>query len=152
MKHVLFRRILLTYVILAPLLLISLEFYLSREVKDSYLANLKDSLIIQARLIADQIPPSLATNLDDFCKTYKEKTGARITIIDSSGRVLGDSDEPSTKMENHLNRPEIQAADINNIGSSIRFSNTISRDLFYLAIALNQDFEQEIRETFSASP
>lgn len=139
MKHVFFRRILLTYIILAPLLLISLEFYLSREVKDSYIANLKDSLIIQARLIADQIPPSFATNLDDFCKTFKEKAGARITIIDSSGKVLGDSDQFSGSMENHLNRPEIQAADISNIGSSIRFSKTISRDLFYLAIAVNQD-------------
>ncbi|OGW36566.1 MAG: hypothetical protein A2Y97_03405 [Nitrospirae bacterium RBG_13_39_12] len=137
MKRVLFRRILLLYLIIAPLFFISLELYLSSVIKDTYISNLKESLIIQARLIAGQIP-SFATNLDNFCKRFKENTGARITIIDSSGRVLGDSDEPSVKMDNHLNRPEIKDALISDVGSSIRFSKTIQVDLFYLAIAINQ--------------
>jgi len=138
MKRVLFWRILLSYLIIVPLLLISLELYLSSVIKNNYISKLRESLIIQARLIADQIPVSFTGNLDDFCKKYKERTGARITIIDKSGRVLGDSDEPSDKMENHLQRPEIQDAAISDIGSSIRYSKTIQRDLFYLALSLGQ--------------
>jgi two-component system phosphate regulon sensor histidine kinase PhoR len=139
MKRVLFRRILLAYLIIVPLLLISLELYLSSVIKDSYISKLRESLIIQAHLIADQIPMSLTDNLDRPCKGFKEKTGARVTIIDSSGHVLGDSDETSKRMENHSTRPEIKDADFSGVGSSIRFSKTIQRNLFYLAIAINQD-------------
>ncbi len=143
MKRVLFKRIIITYLILAPLLLVSLELYLSSAIKDNYISNLKESLIIQARVIADQIPLSPTQNLDDFCKRYKEKTGARVTIIDSSGRVLGDSDELSEKMENHSNRPEIKDTEISDIGSSLRYSSTLKKDLFYLAIAIHNDSDKK---------
>lgn len=136
MKRVLFRRILLGYLIIAPLLLISLEIYLSKAIKNNYVANLRGSLIVQARLIAGQIPSSFPQNLDDFCKTFGDKTGARVTIIDSSGRVLGDSDEPSDAMENHSNRPEIQEAEISDTGSAIRYSKTLKKNLLYLAITV----------------
>lgn len=142
MKPVLFRRILLSYLLIAPLLLIPLELYLSSAIKDNYILNLREGLITQARLISDQIPASFTHNLDDFCKRFKEKIGARVTIIDISGRVLGDSDEPSERMENHSDRPEIKDAEISDIGSSIRYSKTIRKDLLYLAIAINTDSDK----------
>jgi len=139
MKHVLFRRIVLAYLIAAPLLLLFLELYLSSSIKDNYLSNLRSGLITQAGLIADQLPAPSSLNLDDFCKRFKEKTGARITVIDNSGRVLGDSDEPSVMMENHSDRPEIKEAAISGAGTSIRRSKTLKKDLFYLAVSTNQD-------------
>jgi two-component system, OmpR family, phosphate regulon sensor histidine kinase PhoR len=139
MKHVLFRRIFLAYLITAPLLLLFLELYLSSSIKDNYITHLKSGLIIQANLISDQIPAPAPNDLDDFCKRFKEKTAARITIIDDSGRVLGDSDEPSVTMENHSDRPEIKEAAISGVGSSIRRSKTLKKDLFYLAVSTSQD-------------
>ena len=143
MRHILFKKILLSHIIVASLLLISLELYLSSAVKDNYIDNLEQSLIKQARLIADRIPSSLPNNLDDFCIRYKQQIGARVTIIDGSGRVLGDSDEPSEKMENHSGRPEIKDAEISDVGSSIRYSRTIQKDLLYLAIAVNKDSDKK---------
>lgn len=137
MKKGLFRRILVSYIIIVAVLFIALELYLSSVIKHNYVSKLRENLIVQSRLITEQIPASFTNNLDDFCRKYKEKTGARITIIDDSGRVLGDSDEFSGKMENHEGRPEIQEASINNIGSSIRFSKTLHSDFFYLAIKLD---------------
>jgi two-component system, OmpR family, phosphate regulon sensor histidine kinase PhoR len=145
MKRVLFRRILLIYIIIAPLLLLSLELYLSREVKDSYIANLKKSLGIQARLIAYQIPLSFSENLDAFCKQFRDRTGARVTVIDDSGKVLGDSDEPANLMENHANRPEIKEADISGSGSSMRFSSTLRRNQFYLAVSTDTEPKRFLR-------
>jgi two-component system phosphate regulon sensor histidine kinase PhoR len=142
MRSVLFRRILVSYLIIASLLLISLEIYLSSTVKDNYITELRGNLLTQAHLISDQIPPN-KTDLDDFCKRFKEKTGARVTIIDSSGLVLGDSDEASKNMENHSNRPEIKDADVSGTGSSIRFSKTIRRNLFYLAISIGKDSDKK---------
>src|SRR4030043_1048793 len=143
MRHILFKKILLSHIIVASLLLISLELYLSSAVKDNYIDNLEQSLIKQARLIADQIPASFPDNLDYFCIRYKQQIGARVTIIDGSGRVLGDSDEPSEKMENHLNRPEIKDAEISDVGSSIRYSKTVQRNLFYLAITFPNNADKK---------
>ncbi|MGQ9571234.1 MAG: hypothetical protein ACUVUQ_10445, partial [Thermodesulfovibrionales bacterium] len=84
MRSILFRRFLLSYLIFAILLFISLEVYLSKVIKDSYISKLKENLMTQAHLIEEQIPSSFIENLDDFCKRYKEKTGARITIIGGS--------------------------------------------------------------------
>jgi two-component system, OmpR family, phosphate regulon sensor histidine kinase PhoR len=141
MKRFLFKSIAIPYVILASLLLIILELYISGAVKDNYINNVQDSLFKQARLIAGQIPSSRA-DLDDFCRQYKEKTGARITIIDSSGKVLGDSDEPSESMENHADRPEIRDADIKDVGTSIRYSSTLKKNLLYLALAVEGNTEK----------
>jgi len=143
MKRILFRRIILAYLVIAPLLLIILELYLSGAIKDNYISNLRDGLIIQARLIADRIPGSDTHDLDQFCRDYKEKTGARVTIVDSDGKVLGDSDEPSGKMENHLDRPEIKEADLSDMGTTIRYSRTLQKDLFYLAIAFESDSDRK---------
>jgi len=138
MKRFLFRRILLSYIIIAPLLFIPLEIYLSQVIKDNHISQLKESLGIQAGLIADEIPQHSKDSLDDFCRRYKEKTGARITVIASNGKVIGDSDELSVKMENHLDRPEIIEASVSNTGSSIRFSKTVQKDFFYFAVLLNE--------------
>lgn len=138
MKRVLFRKILLSYIIIVPLLFIPLEIYLSQVIRDNHISKLKESLGIQAALIADEIPRHSKDSLDDFCRRYKEKTGARITVIATDGRVIGDSDESSEKMENHLNRTEIQEAAVSSIGSSIRFSTTVQKDFFYFAVLLDE--------------
>lgn len=138
MKDILYKRTLLFYLVTTLVFIIALQFYLSSVIKNYYISNLKDNLIIYARLIAEKIPSSNTTNLDSFCRSYKEKSGVRITIIDETGRVLGDSNEDSSKMENHLNRPEVQEANISGTGSSIRFSKTLSKNFFYLAISVNR--------------
>jgi two-component system phosphate regulon sensor histidine kinase PhoR len=142
MKRVLFKRVLFTYLIIAPLLFVSLEIYLSRAIKNNYISTLEQNLIKQANLISEQIPRSFSNNLDDFCRKFKNTIGARVTVIDSSGLVLGDSDEPSAKMENHADRPEIKEADISGKGSSIRYSKTVGQNLFYLAIVVHQNSEK----------
>lgn len=143
MKRVLRKRIFFIYFILASVLIVILGEYLSSTIKNNYLLKLQEDLTIQSRLIAEEVPLSFQGNLDEFCKKYKEKTGARITIIDSFGRVLGDSDEMSSLMENHSNRPELIEAGASGIGSSIRFSKTLQKDLFYLAILITKDHEKE---------
>ncbi len=136
MKNILFKKTLLLYLFITLIFVILLQFYLSSVIKNYYISHLKDNLIVQGRLIAEKIPSHHTSNLDAFCRSYKEKTGLRITIIDNNGRVLGDSNEDSSKMENHLNRPEVQEANISGMGSSIRFSKTLSKNYFYLAISL----------------
>ena len=61
--------------------------------------------------------------------------GLRITVIDPTGTVLfeSDSDRP---MENHLDRPEIEAALRDGSGSGTRNSSTLGYSTYYHAILL----------------
>jgi two-component system phosphate regulon sensor histidine kinase PhoR len=58
---------------------------------------------------------------------------ARITLIDRSGKVLADSEEDPEKMENHGERPEIQAARVSGFGTATRHSATLNTWMQYLA-------------------
>jgi two-component system phosphate regulon sensor histidine kinase PhoR len=137
-KKVVSRKFLILYLIVVPLILIALEIYLSKVIKSNYIARLTESTTISARLIAEQFPlSSSSTDINDFCKKYKERTGFRITIISSTGQVMGDSEFDPKLMENHFSRSEIKEAAIKGIGSSIHYSNTLNEDFFYLAIELD---------------
>jgi len=66
--------------------------------------------------------------------------GCRFTVVDSTGRVLADSDVPLAEvphLENHAGRPELQRALAGRIGHSTRHSHTLGRDLVYVAVPVH---------------
>ena len=63
----------------------------------------------------------------------------RLTFVDASGRVLGDSEldgEALERVENHRNRPEILAALQAGQGRATRHSTTLSEDMLYVALRI----------------
>jgi len=133
MKRHIFRRIFLLYFIVLLLSVIFIDLYVTNVVRSGYISNLKESLSIQAGIISENISFSRAASLDEFCRRIKEKTGTRVTVIDISGKVLGDSDNDSSKMDNHANSLEVQQAIISDTGWSVRRSDTLKHDFLYLA-------------------
>ena len=59
--------------------------------------------------------------------------GARATIIDRSGQVLGDSEAQASAMENHATRPEFASALKGQPGTDSRTSRTLSVEFRYVA-------------------
>ena len=82
-------------------------------------------------------------------KKIIDRTGAsfnvRITIIETTGKVLSDTNQFPELMENHLMRPEIKEASYKNYGFSIRYSTTIKREMLYVAEKESGIFEGYIR-------
>jgi signal transduction histidine kinase len=81
-------------------------------------------------------------HLDELVIRLKEKTQLRITIIDANGIVLAESDKDKTTMDNHLNREEIKNINAQGIGSVIRKSDTIHKEM------LNVVKKVKINDTF----
>jgi two-component system, OmpR family, phosphate regulon sensor histidine kinase PhoR len=71
-------------------------------------------------------------------------SGARVTIIDSSGRVLADSASDAASMENHANRPEVQQAMAEGRGQAVHHSVTLNRELVYQAVRYQEPDGQSI--------
>lgn len=61
----------------------------------------------------------------------------RLTLVDSQGNVLYDNEVDSEFLENHGDRPEIEAALGTGEGQSVRHSQTLSRNTFYYAVRLD---------------
>ncbi|AQT85840.1 alkaline phosphatase synthesis sensor protein PhoR [Paenibacillus larvae subsp. larvae] len=75
--------------------------------------------------------------MEEFTKEtqrMKEQTDARVTYIRADGKVLGDSNEHPSEMDNHLYREEIDQAAKQGIGSVVRFSDTLRQNMMYVAV------------------
>ncbi len=147
------QRIAIPYLLLILVSMLGLGLYLSRQARQSYLANLQASLAVQASLIGDAITPHLAppaqpgalqppaADFQSLAERWAAITNARVTIISTSGIVLGDSARDPGEMENHLNRPEIQQAQRSGTGTALRFSTTTAMNTLYHAIAVKVNGE-----------
>ncbi len=114
--------------------------YGSLALKDFYLNQLDSGLVARANLIKLSIGDFLQRNdnrdLRTFCTTSGKQSSTRITVIALDGKVLADSDEDADTMENHGSRPEIVEAMHTEIGKSLRFSRTLQKPMFYVAVPL----------------
>lgn len=72
-----------------------------------------------------------------FLDDIEAQTPSRITYIDPDGKVIYDSQADASKMENHLERPEIIDAEKNGTGISKRTSDTLRKHTYYYAIKLS---------------
>jgi two-component system phosphate regulon sensor histidine kinase PhoR len=139
MTHGIRWRIAVPYVVLLVVATLGLTFYLSNQVRQVRLADLESQLVADARLLADDLAPSLGQGasgqtLDSLARHWADLLQARVTIIAADGTVLGESHDDSTRMENHLDRPEVQQALAAGQGTSIRHSATLGYDMMYGAV------------------
>jgi len=134
------RRFLLLFTIL--FLILGVIIYLW--IKHIYIEQTKHNLIDNINIIALSI-----TDLDELtqkAKELRETTNLRITFIDKNGDILGESDKDPKRMDNHSNREEIIDAKFQEYGYSIRRSDTINKELLYVAKKFTlKDHEYYIR-------
>lgn len=129
--HQLFLR---TYISIFFAILLSLSIVTYFWSKDIYIDQIEKTLLqnIDTLSIVFKNKNSME-NISDIVKDLHEKLNLRITIIDELGVVIADSDKELSKIKNHLNRKEIVEARIKNIGKDTRESETVEKELLYIA-------------------
>lgn len=105
--------------------------------KELYIKEVKNSLLQDVELIALTI--NKQTNIDTLADKVKKQLHLRVTIINEDGRVIAESDNDKSQMQNHKNRPEVIQADKNEFGFSIRDSKTLNKHLLYVVKKYNID-------------
>ncbi len=73
-------------------------------------------------------------SMDRTIKGLDRQIHTRITIVDPEGRVVADSKENPGKMENHRMRTEVAQAFEGQTGRYLRLSDTLGREMLYIAI------------------
>nr|WP_320011210.1 ATP-binding protein [uncultured Desulfobulbus sp.] len=95
---------------------------------------LERSLLIQSTI--SQMSQREPEIFQDFVRQNGRRSGTRITVINSDGVVVADSNEDSQVMDNHGKRPEVLVALSGEPGFSIRFSHTLGETMLYGAIPI----------------
>jgi two-component system phosphate regulon sensor histidine kinase PhoR len=115
--------------------------YLYFNTRQHLLSLALDGLKGQALVISSEMSQMLqddpGINIDSLAKAQSLALNKRVTLIDSLGRVLGDSEEDAAglkKMDNHLGRPEISLARQTGLGHALRYSQTLKMEMLYFAV------------------
>jgi two-component system, OmpR family, phosphate regulon sensor histidine kinase PhoR len=95
--------------------------------------EVETSLRQKTLMFASRVEEAPPASLNQITRQAAAAADARATVIDSSGRVLADSEANPGEMENHATRPEFIAALHGQVGSSMRLSRTVGVELLYVA-------------------
>lgn len=107
-------------------------FFTVRVFEDEMAEQLKVNLRENLRLIETAyIDESLASMPQKLARFAGEDL--RITLIDSTGKIIYDSDAKAAEMENHYNREEVFDAIEKGFGEDLRYSSTLQAKAFYFA-------------------
>ena len=129
-----FRKLLLSAFLLLAFALVLLDFYLTRYTATRETQVIEQRLQFEARLVAYDLADQPEGKLQAAVGAVAQRAQSRITVIRPDGVVLADSQHDPETMENHASRPEVREALAGRIGSSVRHSATLDRDLCYVAL------------------
>lgn len=132
MKRNLFLKIFFSYLVIISLSFFILDLMARDKIRHVMVERIEGEMMAYAKL-ADL---SSANELTGRIKQIARISGARVTLVDAKGNVFADSEKDISGLENHLNRSEIQEARLRGSGRSIRYSQTLSVDMLYVAVPI----------------
>ena len=112
----------------------------------------------EARLAAELLSrqrESASEHLDVEADALGQLGSARVTFIAPDGSVVGDSEVPAAdlpRIENHADRPEVEAARAHGLGTARRYSSTLSTDMLYVAVPVRNPHVPQIGVVRLAMP
>lgn len=129
------RRLVLGALVVVLILVAAIVVLAGGRLRDRLIAEKKDELARAARLVASGWTRSV--NADSLAHRAGDALGYRVTLIDSTGVVVGDAefDAPARlRLENHSTRPEVVAARDSGTGMALRHSASAGDDELYVAV------------------
>ncbi len=142
-----------SYIFIAIVAILLIIFFSSRAIEKFYFEQKIHNLEARAELLKEVIIRSGDSDTESFqklCLRIGLATRTRVTIIDTLGLVLADSEEKPANMDNHGDRPEVIEALASGEGLSQRHSYTLEQEHLYYAKLIGSGEEKLIiRLSFS---
>jgi two-component system phosphate regulon sensor histidine kinase PhoR len=136
-KNRIFFKLLAVFLIVIAATSVILDVMIGNAWEASLRAEIERNLTQKTLLFAHRVETDRAHNYVDIASQEAKAAGARATIIDSSGRVLADSESDPASMENHAARKEFAAALAGQTGENERRSATLGIPFLYVAAPIS---------------
>jgi two-component system phosphate regulon sensor histidine kinase PhoR len=141
-RHNLFWKLALTFFALLVGVLLAVDFFAERALRDEYARNAFAQLASIANIAKarppelSSVPPTATADIAALNRWVSQMAAGdvRVTVITADGQVLADSQSDPRTMENHAGRPEIRDALATGKGQAMRRSVTVNRELLYYAV------------------
>ena len=138
--HQLFLR---TYLAIFVAILITVTLSTYFWAKNLYLNQVEKNLIQNIDILSVILEDTKDINsIKDIIKDLSKKLNLRISIINENGEVVAESHKNIEDIKNHANRVEIIEARNIGLGKDTRVSETLNKDLIYIAKKVS--FNEEI--------
>ena len=128
-------RLLLQSLAIVAVMVVSVVVIIDSQLHTSITEQATHDLAGEARFLATQWKSGV--DPDSLADQAGVATGRRITLIDSTGHVVGDSEFDGLalrELENHSGRPEVIEARKNGVGSVRRMSPSTGEEQLYVAV------------------
>lgn len=109
--------------------------------KNQYINEVENSFVNSAKLISFDIAKNQECDFNEKAINISDLIESRITFIKEDGTVIGDSDADISILDNHGDRPENIKALKGEIGTAVRYSDTLDIDFLYVAYPVKVDDE-----------
>ena len=133
MKNRIFFKLLAAFLIVIGATAVTLDFMLGSVWENSLRAQIERSLTQKTLLFAHRVETDKSHSFVQVAVQEAQTAGARVTIVDASGKVLADSDANPDTMENLARREEFVAALTGTTGVGERRSATLGVPFLYVA-------------------
>jgi two-component system phosphate regulon sensor histidine kinase PhoR len=132
-KNRIFFKLLAVFLIIIAATAITLDVMIGNAWEASLRNEIERDLTQKTLLFANRVQNDQSHSLADIAAQEGQAAGARATIIDSTGKVLADSEATAATMENHASRNEFAAALSGKTGENERRSATLGISFLYVA-------------------
>jgi len=112
---------------------LTLDLSIRRAWETSLQHDIERNLTEKTKMFANRVSTDRQHGIGDIAAQEGQAAGARATVIDSTGKVLADSEASAESMENHSHRPEFEAALRGEVGTNTRRSHTLGIPYLYVA-------------------
>lgn len=129
------QRLLLGSLLVVGVILVLVFTLSERGLRGGLLATTTERMVADARLLATLWRPGI--DPDSLADASAAALGVRVTLIDSTGRVVGDSEFESPaleRLENQVSRPEILTARSRGTRTDVRLSRSPGDEALYFAV------------------
>lgn len=137
MKNRIFFKLLAVFLLVIAATAAVLDVMLGGAWESSLHTEIERSLTQKTLLFAHRVEIDRTHSLAEIAAQEGQAAGARATIIDSSGKVLADSEGNPAIMENHATRKEFAAALAGKTGENERRSATLGVPFLYVAAPIS---------------
>ncbi len=135
MRNRIFFKLMAAFILVIAATTAILDFSTGRAWENSFRAEIERNLEQKTWLFANRVNTENGYSLQDIVAQESHAAGARATVIDSSGKVLADS-ETSTATENYGQFPEFASALRGEVGRSVRRSQTLGIPSVFVAVPI----------------
>lgn len=133
MKSRIFLKLFAASLVLIAACMLTMNVLIQRAWEGMLRTEIERSLREKTLMFASLVATSPRDSLQEITKQAANESNERATVIDSTGKVLSDSEGDPATMENHAGRPEFAQALKGQMGTSTRSSQTVGVDFLYEA-------------------